>query len=113
MLEVAADGGLELVVPDLVLTELERVLVEKLGLGIEAVERLRALLDELPGETVPTPTSAADLSGDPDDDRILAAAKDADAEVLVSGDSRHLLPLGEVARMRIPRPQDLLAELPG
>ncbi len=113
MLEVAADGGLELVIPDLVLTELERVLVEKLGLGIEAVERLRALLDELPGETVPTPTSAADLSGDPDDDRILAAAKDADAEVLLSGGSRHLLPLGEVARMRILRPQDLLAELPG
>jgi len=35
-----------------VLIELERVLVAKLGLEVDAVERLRGLLDELPGETV-------------------------------------------------------------
>jgi uncharacterized protein len=111
VLEVAADGEIELAVPDLALAELERVLVDKLGLEREAFVHIRALIDELPGGTVPTPARSEEVSGDPDDDRILAAANAAGAEVLVSGDSRHLLPLGEVGKMRILRPQELLAEL--
>jgi uncharacterized protein len=51
------------------------------------------------------------VSGDPDDDLILAAALDAGADVLVSGDRRHLLPLGEHEGMRIVTSQALLAEL--
>ena len=37
------------------------------------------------------------MSGDPADDRIVAAAAAGAAEVLVSGDTKHLLPLGTVA----------------
>ncbi|MGI8726852.1 MAG: hypothetical protein ACR2K6_04145 [Solirubrobacterales bacterium] len=51
------------------------------------------------------------MSGDPSDDEIITAALSADAEILVSGDRRHVLPLGTVHGMRILRPQELLREL--
>ena len=51
------------------------------------------------------------VSGDPDDDRILAPAAAAGAEILISGDSRHLLPLGRHQVMRIMKPQAFLAEI--
>lgn len=59
----------------------------------------------------PEPVEVAALSGDPDDDRIIAAALAGDADVLVSGDRRHVLPLEAVGAMRILTPQALLAEL--
>jgi predicted nucleic acid-binding protein len=101
-----------LIVPDLVMTELGRVLGEKLNLGADALRGMLELLAEV-ALNVATPAGADPLSGDSADDRILAAAHAAGAEVLVSGDRRHLLPLGTVAGMRIIRPQDLLAELAG
>jgi len=100
-------------VPDLVLTELGRVLGQKLGLHSEVFARLLDQLAELPAQTVATPLDAEAISGDRADDRILAAALAAGAEVLISGDRRHLLPLGAVEGMRILRPQELLAELAG
>lgn len=54
-----------------------------------------------------------EVSGDPDDDRILAASTTAGAEIPVSGDSKHLLPLGQYHGMRIIRPQAFLAEIAG
>lgn len=113
MLEVAAEGSIELLVPDLVFTELKRVLVEKLQVEPPILEHLIALLDELPAVRVPTPASAEARSGDSSDDRILAAAIAGEADLLVSGDRRHLLPLREVEGMPIVRPQDFLARLTG
>jgi predicted nucleic acid-binding protein len=113
VLEVAGEGMIELILPDLVLAELERVMTERLSLGPEQFRRLQVLLDELRATIVETPASADEVSGDPSDDRILAAALTAAADVLVSGDRQHLLPLSEVAGMRIIRPQGLLAELAG
>ncbi len=100
-----------MIVPELVLRELARVLAEKLGLGRESVRRLLLLIEELPARIIDTPASAEARSGDPADDRILAAALAADADVLVSGDRRHLLPLDDVDGLRILSPQQLLAEL--
>lgn len=51
------------------------------------------------------------VSGDRDDDLILACAVEAGVEFLVSGDRRHLLPIGTYRGIRILTPQALLAEL--
>jgi predicted nucleic acid-binding protein len=110
VLELAAEGTIELIVPDLVAIELGRVLGEKLGIGADSLRALLELLADV-ATTVTTPASADPRSGDNSDDRILEAALAAGADVLVSGDRRHLLPLGTVAGMRIVRPRDLLAEL--
>ena len=112
-LEVIADGSVELVLPEPVRAELRRVLNEKLAVGDAAIEAISDLLDELAPETAAVPDRVEKVSGDPDDDRILAAAAVAGAEILISGDTKHLLPLGQHGGMRIMRPQAFLAEIAG
>lgn len=111
LLEAIADGRAELVLPAYALAELRRVLVEKLKVAPDNAERAVELVAQLASTIAETPDEVPALSGDPDDDRIIAAALHAGADVLVSGDRRHLLPLGHVDTMRIIRPQDVLAAL--
>lgn len=100
--------------PRPVLVELERILTGKLGFEPRRWEGVRQLLVDLAAEMVAAPADPPEaLSGDPDDDLILACAVAARVEVLVSGDRRHLLPLGEHRGVRIITPQALLAELRG
>ena len=68
---------------------------------------IRALAIDIPA----APPGAPSVTGDPADDRILAAALASSAEILVSGDHSHLLPVGVHEHLRILRPQDFLAEL--
>jgi predicted nucleic acid-binding protein len=111
LLEVVREGRAELVLPEPALVELRRVLREKLGLSAPAVAAVAALVEELAAVIELAPTSVEARSGDPDDDRIIAAALAAGAEALVSGERKHVLPLGHVGAMRILRPQDLLREV--
>lgn len=53
------------------------------------------------------------MTGEPADDLILACAIAAEVEILVSGDRKHLLPVGKRGGVRILTPQVLLAELRG
>jgi predicted nucleic acid-binding protein len=111
LLEAIADRRAELVLPAYALEELRRVLVEKLNLAPDDADRAADLVAQLASTVAETPKVVPALSGDPDDDRIIAAALQAGADVLVSGDRRHVLPLRSVGAMRILRPQDALAEL--
>ena len=52
------------------------------------------------------------VEADPDDDLFLATALAGGARLLVSGDGRHLLSLGEYAGVRIIGPAAFLEELP-
>jgi uncharacterized protein len=112
IIEAAVDGRIELILADPVLEELERVLTVKLGFEPGRVREIKALLIDLAGERIGAPAQPPEpLTGDPDDDVILACAVAAGAEVLVSGDRRHLLPVGEHRGVRIIAPPALLAEL--
>ena len=111
MLELISEGAGELVLAEQVALEFRRVLVEKLEMPIAEVEALQQLLDELGPELSKATGEVDAVSGDPADDRILAAAVEAGAEILVSGDTKHLLPLAEHRGMRIIRPQEFLAEI--
>lgn len=64
-------------------------------------------------ECPPAAERVDEVSGDPADDAILASAVEAAADVLVTGDRKHLLPLGEHGGVRIMTPQALLSELRG
>lgn len=64
-------------------------------------------------ECPPSAERVDEVSGDPADDAILASAVEAAADVLVTGDRKHLLPLGEHGGVRIMTPQALLSELGG
>ncbi len=106
-----AEGGAERVLPVQVMAELGRILTTKIGLDPNSIAEMSALLQELEPEMAEAPEEIEAISGDPDDDRILAAAVAAGADVLVSGDGRHLLPLGSHAGVRIIKPQALLAQM--
>lgn len=69
---------------------------------------------DLAGERPAAPERVPDqITGDPADDVILTCAVEAAVDVVVSGDRRHLLGVGEHRGVRIVTPQALLAELRG
>ncbi len=111
MLEEAIDGRIELVLPDLVLDELVRVLTAKLGFSDERARAAAELLARLATERPGLPGRADPLTGDRADDAILACAVEAGADVLATGDRKHLLPIGEHRGVKLRTPQAVLAEL--
>ncbi len=112
VIEAAVDGRIELVLADPVLDELQRVLAVKFGFEAQRIDDLAGFLIGLAGARVDTPTETPPaITGDPDDDVVLACALAAGVQILVSGDRRHLLPVGQHQGVRIIAPQALLAEL--
>jgi uncharacterized protein len=114
VIDKAIEGRLALVLADPVLAELERVLTVKLGFEPARMREIEAFLIDLASERMAAPAGSPEaIAGDPDDDVILACAVAASVELIVSGDRRHLLPVGEHRGTRILTPQALLAELAG
>lgn len=112
VIEEAIDGHIELVLATPILVELERVLTAKLRFEPECAREIGALLTDLAQEVIDAPTGTPEpVTGDPADDLILASAVHAGVQTIVSGDRRHLLPVGEHRGTRIITPQALLAEL--
>ena len=95
--------GHELLVGEVVLTELERALARRLRLPATAVEEILAFLREQ--EVVPRPGKPASLPvRDPADRWILASALAGRADVLVTGD-RDLLDVAPQSPLRILDPR--------
>ena len=112
VIEEASRGAMELVLPIAVLEELERILRGKLRFTGERWEAVAALLVDVAGVPVPSPPGLPEaVTGDHDDDVILACAVAHGVDVLVSGDRRHVLPVGEHRGVRILSAQALLAEM--
>lgn len=111
MLEEAIEGSIELVLPELVLAELERVLTEKLGFDQERARAACDLLARLSTVQAGQPRYVDAITGDEADDAILACAVEASADVLATGDRKHLLPVGEHRGVRLLTPQAVVAEL--
>ncbi len=108
------DGRIELILADPVIDELERVLTLKLGFEPERVRDITALLIDISVARIDAPTQPAEaITGDPDDDMVLACGVNAGVQIIVSGDRRHMLPVCEHRGIRILSPQTLLAELAG
>jgi predicted nucleic acid-binding protein len=111
VLEEAIDSRIELVLPEVVLNELERVLTDKLGFADERVSATRRLLERLATVQPGPPGQVEAVTGDPDDDVVLACAVESASDVLATGDRKHLLPLRRHRDVRLLTPQALLAEL--
>ena len=107
----AMSGQIVLIIPEAVLVELERVLSAKLDFAPARARDLAEAVSAIATELAPTPDDVPAVTGHPPDDRILAAAVDARAELLVTGDRRHLLPIGKHRGVRIVTAQALLAEI--
>jgi putative PIN family toxin of toxin-antitoxin system len=105
----ALSGRLTLVTSPPLLAELARVLADKFGWEQAMVQTAVGQVARI--GTVVRPTEALSvINEDPDDDRVLEAAREGSADVIVSGD-RHLLRLGSWESIRIVRIAELLEEL--
>ncbi len=92
--------------------ELKRVLTGKLRFDPKHWHQVEELLIDLATKTVPPPQTPPEaVTGDPDDDLILACAVEARVDALISGDRQHLLQVGIHQGTRIVTPQAVLAEL--
>ncbi|MEI6447785.1 MAG: putative toxin-antitoxin system toxin component, PIN family [Actinomycetes bacterium] len=112
VIEEAINGSFDLVLLQPSLDELARILTTKLDFNPEQSLEVLELLTDLASAVQPAPDGPAEpVSGDPDDDLILACAAEAELDALVSGDRRHLLPLEVHAGFRIVTPQAFLADL--
>lgn len=112
VIEAAIDGRIDLVLADPVIDELERVLALKLGFEPERLRDVTSLLTNISVGRVGPPAQPVEaITGDPDDDVVLACGLSAGIDVIVSGDRRHMLPVREHRGIRVVSPQALLAEL--
>lgn len=96
----------DLIIPELVVEEVRRVLSSKLKVSPSALSAVEAVLTRcaiVPGVDAPSPISLRD----PDDERVLANAIAAGAEILASGD-QDLLVAAEESPIRILSPRAFL-----
>ena len=107
----ALSGRIALVTSPALLAEFGRVLTDKFSWENHMVEAAVAQVARI-GTVVRPQASVSVIGEDPADDRVLEAAKEGTADVIVSGD-RHLLRLGTWETIRIVRVKDLLEELEG
>lgn len=102
------EGKIELVTSRPLLLELGRVLEQKFGWEATRAEEAVAQLTRLADVVQPT-ESVSEVTADPSDDRLLEAAAEGKAEMIVSGDS-HLLRIGTWRAVRIRKASDFLQE---
>ena len=102
------EGRIELVTSRPLLAELGRVLVEKFGWAPERAEE--AVEQVIRVAEIVIPSERVSEAADPADDRVLEAAAEGSAAVIVSGDG-HLLELGTWRDIAIRTPAAFLAEL--
>lgn len=99
---------LVLLVSQAILDELQDKLIEKFGYATE--EAAGVIRDFSEMSEMVRPTSLVDaVKQDPDDNRILECALDGGADVIVSGDKKHMLALGEFRGMPILSPAEFLS----
>ena len=110
VLDRAQRRHFDLVIPQVVVDELRDVMPRKFYWSIQQVEHsLRGLIEV--GELVATPTRVDVIQAEDADNQILACAVEHGADYLVTGDRKHLLPIGEFEGVKILRAPEFLALL--
>jgi putative PIN family toxin of toxin-antitoxin system len=112
VIEMARQGRIEAVVSPFIIRELETALARKSGWDRHRVARLRRQLGRF--LKIIRPSCHVDVirACEPDN-RILECALDAGAGLIVTGDTRHLLPQGSYRGVRIISPFQFVREYPG
>ena len=110
--EHALKGTYTLLISPVIVAEIAGVLREKFQWPPEAITA-RAKRFVRVAEIITPKTIPAIIKNDPADDHILACALSGKAELIVSGDRRHLLPLKEYEGIPIVAPVDFLRMLGG
>ena len=114
VLELALRGRFESYLSRFILEEVAGVLVRKFGWGEERTTEAVLVL-ETAANLIEPPRLPEVIEGGHADNRVLDCAVAASADYLVTGDRRHLLPLGEhrgASIVNAPRFLSALAQVP-
>lgn len=109
--QLAVSGQVVSVTCDEILADLEEKLVSKLGFTAEEAAAYVAAVHSF-SRIVPVTGSIQVIAADPDDDLIVECAVVGGASHLITGDKKHLLPLGSYQGIQIVSPADFLALFP-
>jgi putative PIN family toxin of toxin-antitoxin system len=90
-----------------ILQEFERKLQEKLGNSADRSRRIAGIVERF-SRLVTIRNELRVVQADPDDDRILECALAGGASHIITGDKRHLLPLGVYEGISIVSPAEFL-----
>lgn len=94
-------GAVELHTSPFILGEVDRILREKFGWADDRAERAVAQIRRISAGVHEPIEDVEVIEDDPTDNRILECALAAGAEFLVTGDKKHLLPLGSLRGVSI------------
>lgn len=107
ILKLLRMGEIDVCISPFILDEMERVLVKKFSWGEKQIGRVLNLIRKQ--TLLVRPKLKVSLIKEKDDDnRILECAVEANANFLISGDKRHLLPLKKFEGIKIISPADFL-----
>jgi len=113
LLRLAEAGKIQLVISDHILMELEKTLRgEKFAWPEPELEKALRQLSRITERVSPTHTLDI-ITAKPSDNRILECAEAGHADYIVTGDTRHILPLGSFAGKPIMKVADFLQQLEG
>ena len=104
-------GEIQLLTSSPLLKELERVLKGKFKLNLHLVRNIIEEIKEV-AELVEVSSHINVISYPDDDNRVLECAADGKAEFIVTGDTKHILPLKEFRGTKILSPSEFLNRLP-
>lgn len=110
VLELALRGRFELFLSPLILDEVAGVLTRKFGWAEERSSQAIRILSDTATIVDPPQLTEAIEGGHPDN-QVLDCAVFASANYLITGDRRHLLPMGEYQGSRIVNASRFLSEL--
>ena len=110
LLDLVRRGRFEWYLSPFILDEVAGVLARKFGWTDDRVEEALGRLRHA-ATAIDPPRRPAVIEGGHADNRILECAVAASADYLVTGDRRHLLPIGEHRGVRILRPPRFLSAL--
>ena len=110
VVEACRDGVAQLSMSDALLTEVAEVLRRKF---LWRTDQVVVLLEELRSfALVVVPAEHVDeIEADLADNRVLECAIEAGADFIVSGDTRHLLPLGEYRGIPVISPAEMVEQM--
>ncbi len=104
-------GEIQLLLSLPLLKEFEKVLKEKFKLSIHLVREITEGMREV-AEIVEVSSHIRAISYPDEDNRVLECAVDGNADFIVTGDTRHILPLKEYGGIKILSPSEFLKHLP-
>lgn len=110
LLRLLRSGDFEWFISPFILDELERVLREKFRWEPTEIQRSIGLLSSHT-RLIDPPATLSVIREKDEDNRILDCAVQARAHFLISGDKRHILPLGAVQGVRILSPAEFMSHL--